>query len=428
MNWVAKFETLTPLFLAGARQAEIEVRLASIKSEMVFWWRALHFQSFFDTENTPNEDTIHYALKALHAKECALFGSADCGQGQFLMKLDGCDLKDRGTYKHIETELGLGGAYLGYGLDEVKTHGVVTTPARGCARSGTFTVSLMPRRHADPALLASLCKAIRMFGLLGGLGARKRRGFGSVRLLEYFGCACCTEPFAAPETRAEYASRINALSTPRLVVGRDFPLSAFARETEIRLWRDDTTSGLAALRALGEEFLKYRSWGRDGELAGGLGSSAKNFKRDHDWFKSAYQSGRGGRHDPRAWDKHDVDIPERANFGLPHNYFKKDDDRNLKTEISPEGWERRASPLMFHIAKLGTAYIPVATFFDTLFLPDGAGLRRTPGDVTMAFQPNPQIVRDFLDGAVRKSSGNPNSEGSATSPFAGPSVLCADDG
>jgi hypothetical protein len=71
--------------------------------------------------------------------------------------------------------------------------------------------------------------------------------------------------------------------------------------------------------------------------------------------------------------------PERAIFGLPHNYFKPKDkavkgSTNYKVDVSPDGFERRASPLFLHIHRFDQGP-PVALwlFLPAQFLPATAG-------------------------------------------------------
>ena len=67
----ATFRVVTPLFLGGAEPAkDCELRPASIKGAMVFWWRALR-------PDLP--------LSKLRSEEEALFGSSERGQSRWLL-------------------------------------------------------------------------------------------------------------------------------------------------------------------------------------------------------------------------------------------------------------------------------------------------------------------------------------------------------
>ncbi len=403
---IARFEIVTPLFMSGFDQSVPELRLASIKSEIAFWWRAIKFQSYFSAgqEITPVE--MHTALDRLHQDECALFGSARDGQGQFLLKLVDCNI-DRKTDFQKLNKLNIGAKYLGYGIEG----------KRSCFEQGEFSVAIKFRKKAPETSVAEICRAMRIFGLLGGLGARKRRGFGSIRLISLTGSPGGHD-FAPPSSIEQYQKQIRDAAGKRVVSGRDFPLSAIAAETDIRIWAGDFPNWRDALNALGDEFLMYRSWGSGGMVAGR--QSRKNFESDHDWFKRAYCSAANGGHNPDNWNQRNARIPERANFGLPHNYFKSHPGgKNLKLEIKPNAdWERRASPLLFHITKIGNKFVPVAIHFANKFLPSRARLHRVQGRTDFPFQANSGVIRDFLDGSVRAASGQANSTGSEKKPFA----------
>ncbi len=61
-----EIETITPMFLSGADQSKAELRAASIKGLLRFWWRALQVES---------------NLEKLRIEENKIFGSADEKEG-----------------------------------------------------------------------------------------------------------------------------------------------------------------------------------------------------------------------------------------------------------------------------------------------------------------------------------------------------------
>ena len=83
-------------------------------------------------------------------------------------------------------------------------------------------------------------------------------------------------------------------------------------------------------------------------------------------------------------------MPERAAFGLPHNYFTKKGPTvtatdgleyvlDYKLEISGPNrndMDRRASPLFFHIHRADSNhFIPVALFLPAQFLPENTNIQ-----------------------------------------------------
>ena len=61
-----EIETITPMFLAGAEQGKAELRAASIKGVLRFWWRALQ---------------VEPDINELRQKEAGIFGSSEEGVG-----------------------------------------------------------------------------------------------------------------------------------------------------------------------------------------------------------------------------------------------------------------------------------------------------------------------------------------------------------
>lgn len=59
-------ETITPMFLSGADQSKAELRAASIKGLLRFWWRALQAES---------------DINKLRERESQIFGSSDEERG-----------------------------------------------------------------------------------------------------------------------------------------------------------------------------------------------------------------------------------------------------------------------------------------------------------------------------------------------------------
>jgi CRISPR-associated protein Cmr1 len=386
----AEFEIITPMFLGEADQCAVSIRPQSIKGELAFWWRALHYAGYVDKHTE--------ALKAMHKDEQSLFGSTG-GQAAFLLSVTHDDLTKLNKSAELP-DANAGCCYLGYGVME--TNGKLI---RSCFKQGgKFSLRILFRpqffKNEDghpidrQELIAGLIKSLKIMGLLGGLGSRKRRGYGSIAMTKMTVEGLeGVERFDAPTDCASYTELLQSLIGTAAQVGTNFPLSAFAKETELRIWSTSETSAMAALEAIGAEFQHYRGWGFDNPPKVAGKPSRKNFSGDHSWFKNGRWTTRTGN-----------TIPERAIFGLPHNYL------NLKIETATKGEKRRASPLLFHIHKFGNNYRPelrdnyrpVATYFDTQFLPvneiafnDGSAQN---------YSPKPDVVRNFLDGGNRSTT------------------------
>jgi len=236
-------------------------------------------------------------------------------------------------------------------------------------------------------VVQDIVPAIKAFGLLGGLGARKRRGWGSVALLSLEG----VHGWTPPTSREDYIEKVKEVLGKRLPVqsGSNFLMTAFAKETDIRVGIDQNANALKVLNDLGEGFQRYRAWGHNG-TAGGK-PSEMNFKEDHDWYKKTdkFSRERGNY------------VPERTAFGLPHNYAQ-----NFGVTATG-GHDRRASPLMFHIHKAAGQCFPVAIFFPTQFLND-AYVEIGGAPNTFRFDPN--TISSFLKNTRPDGSRPPNGD------------------
>ena len=165
-------EIVTPMFLGGANTTDAELRVPSIKGMLRFWWRATCGIENFD--NMKN-------------KESKIFGSTD-QKASFSMKL-----KDLNNLKAEKKNLPKGKKF----QPEGKTFyvGIIDYLAFGIRdhRNGYI------RKHFpsgsqfklifsfyNSAFKQSILNAFYSFIDYGGLGAKSRSGFGSLRLPENY--------------------------------------------------------------------------------------------------------------------------------------------------------------------------------------------------------------------------------------------------
>ncbi|WP_417847039.1 type III-B CRISPR module RAMP protein Cmr1 [Thalassospira povalilytica] len=424
----ATFEIVTPMFLGGDDQQASLIRASAIKGALAFWWRALNFARFVDKASECQAE----ALKAMQAEEQRLFGGPK-GQGVFLLKAESIPdkwttletgqvlAKDGSSFSNPKRNdsrtVGVGARYLGYGIlnafytkgdkDKNKPKKEAGELERSCIKiSSTFILHIIPKPNCPSEDITEILRVIKLFGLLGGLGSRVRRGWGSVVLVDLKGDRI--DPFdnwKPPSTPDEYKVRLKEIIGDTLpkVPGQKFRVTAFAKESDIRVGTSPTDSALIALNALGEGLLKYRAWGKPKGKVDNISVDA-SFVNDHDWFKNIdpFSQANVGRGDY---------IPARAAFGLPHNYSKLG-------VTAPGDHDRRASPLMFHITKINCQYYPVAVFMPTQFLNEEKAVVRNEqqGKKTLKnYTFDPDIITDFLDGHPHvdgsKSNGTPKPAG-----------------
>lgn len=442
----ADFLIVTPMFLGEADQAAKSIRPQSIKGELAFWWRALHYAGYVANEEKKEKKERLDPLKTMHNDEMLLFGGAK-RQAAFLLSVNGQKTVTRDSKNILLTDgntsprilqkpershpnlVGPGIRYLGFGVihgatqrkpgeNEYRLDTIIHCAGeliRPCfAPGGTFSIRLVLRRNSGAkALIPGLINALKIMGLLGGLGSRTRRGFGSIAMTGMTVEGLEAEPFVPPNDRTSYTEALKKLINVSTTPDTDFQLSAFASDTDLRIWKEPKRFALDALEAIGVEFQQYRGWGFGNPPKVAGVPSRMNFGPDHNWFKSAKtiieETGKNIRKpdnwkmrvDPEALEANS--IPERAIFGLPHNYSSKEP--TMKLNVEPSGaFSRRASPLLFHIHKVGSGYWPVATFFDTQFLPDlaikleDASEKGDPITVEehLVFAPNSEVIHTFL--------------------------------
>ncbi len=380
----ARYEVTTPLFCGGAdNAATAELRLPSFKGVLRFWWRALAWSRLGGN------------LERIKREEDALFGSASGGQARVLMRLEDVakvpmiprgqplEYRSGGSRSRV---VGEGVRYLGYGLMEAfgskKKETKLTRPCLvgSGGRPLRFTVVIRYRDRGNHVpneeQIRSLQDALRMMGLLGGMGSRSRRGFGSLVLEEL--TVDDQRAWTAPATLAELQSQIEKL-LPASFPGTLPPYTAFSAGTRCVLLVGRGSEPLDILDLVGKEFLRYRGWGHNGTVLGE--PSEKNFKDDHDLMKGM----RAG-----------IDHPRRVAFGLPHNYGN-----DKKQHVGPgaKDLDRRASPVFFHVHRCGDKVVAIVSFLPAIFLP-GQQPRVLMGGTEVPQEPENElykVVHAFLD-------------------------------
>lgn len=371
----ATFQVVTPMFLGGEKHKASSIRPPSIKGALRFWWRALNWQKAL----AKNGNDKNKALKWLHKEEARLFGAAveegAGGQGVFLLKVSSSSMQ---TIKAGTGMEGAGTQYmLGQGIWNYKTK--LTREALFGGQSFYVAVAFHPK-NTHSGDVDALWDVMSLFGLLGGLGSRVRKGFGSVVLekmvLKDSGKEKRT--FIAPKNNQDYVAMLKKIIGDLSSVSLP-PYSAFSSVTDVRIIAE-TNEPLKVLEKVGSELQLYRSYGRNGKVNGR--DAEQNFKDDHD--------------NVLRMDFKDSKPPRRAVFGLPHNYYFSSTKENV--EVNPligNSELRRASPLCLHVHSLEGRYIGVHVLFEADFLPSEAKVK-----VKEKKQRNEKIVSNEVDFGV----------------------------
>jgi len=169
----ATYRIVTPMFIGGADGNPSDgIRPPSFKGALRFWWRALNWGRYKN-------------LAKLHKAESDLFGSAakdkKASQGVFLLTI-----QEIGSYRvqNAWPKPNTGAGYLAYGILESKggKRGTPVPHKVGIEEGLRFMVTLRFSPRATAEQIESICEVLDVIGLLGGLGSRSRRGFGSLSI------------------------------------------------------------------------------------------------------------------------------------------------------------------------------------------------------------------------------------------------------
>jgi CRISPR-associated protein Cmr1 len=144
-------ETITPLFLTGADpRGEPELRATSIRGALRFWLRALLGGVIGDKD-----------LDALRKAESAVFGSTDTGASPVVVRV-------AGNVKHASYRPLLHNPQKTFTFSGIKP-------------GETFSLEVVPRRPYE-SVSPIVISTTALWLLLGGVGKRSRRGFGTLGL------------------------------------------------------------------------------------------------------------------------------------------------------------------------------------------------------------------------------------------------------
>jgi len=171
-------EVVTPMFLAGANGKTPELRPPSIKGAMRFWWRAVH--GHWPIEDKKDDDG-NIIEKGLITQEAEIFGGGgDIAKRSLFSIRVLSDLTQRTNEKPLPHHSG--DEKCNYLNLSNSCRGIKTWNKDKCQKgrrqpsisSGVFFIELKGRGlEQNKALFILSC-------LLGGLGKRSRRGFGSL--------------------------------------------------------------------------------------------------------------------------------------------------------------------------------------------------------------------------------------------------------
>lgn len=380
----AKFRVVTPLFMSGSDKSKAELRVPSIKGVLRFWWRALALGRLGSVEKV-RED------------ESRIFGSAgnDVGQAKIHLRLklpkDIDQYKDQ-ILKYADGQpVGPGARYLGYGIVEAvpsrKRNTKEGQVLRSCLKYPFDGVlSILIKNDTSEEDINSVVSALIAMSLFGGLGSRSRKGYGSFNLLEL---KLRNEViYTMPKDIEDLKKRIGLFFKDHNISAYSGlpPYTAYSESTIVYIM-ESSVDPLRLLNSVGEAMQMYRSWGRNGMVNGK--PSERNFQGDHNLAEKAIKTNVGTH-------------PQRAVFGLPHNYYFSS--YQEKVDVKPARLERRASPMFIHIHELGNRqYVAVITIMPAVFLPSAEKIR--VGNSVVSVKVDFRVLEEFVVG--KNGAGKP---------------------
>jgi CRISPR-associated protein Cmr1 len=372
----ARFRIVTPLFMSGSEWSQAELREASIKGVLRFWWRALFFGKLKSIEDVKK-------------REALIFGSSETGQSnvQLMLSLpEKIETIEKGRILEYGDGgvVGPGARYLGYGVIEAFRNAKKRTNAgeviRPCLKAPVDGVlRLLFKRGTSEEDIKMVEAALIAMSLFGGIGSRSRKGYGSFNLLELRHNDEVL--FSAPADIQDLKTKIINLFKRYEIIAYDGRPQYTSYSTETRIDIIETGKDpLRLLNSVGEAMQMYRSWGKDNRVNGK--DAERNFRDDHDLAWQAIG---------QKVNKH----PRRIVFGLPHNYFFSSVRENV--DVNPERQKRRASPLFIHIQGLQNGqFAAVTTIMLADFLPRNE--RIIIGESAVPINIDFSVLDEFLDG------------------------------
>ena len=304
----ANYKIVTPMFIGDANQQATNISPASVKGALRFWWRALNWGQF-----QQNEETDSKALQQLHQQEGWIFGSsAEHGTGQAKFNLR-VHCKKLPLAKADWPKSGSGSGYLGMGLWESgkAANGTFKAAREYFSENTEFDIEIVlhPKLSEDDA--RSLNDALIAWGLLGGLGSRARRAFGSVALVKL------DQKSYQFKTVEAYKTCVEALIKKYHLEDKKPPYSAFSRQSSIAIGTTLNSTARLTHENLGQLFKQHR--GQPSNLRG----------------------------------------TKKRVFGMPYSGGGR-----------KESDARRSSPLLMHIHPISNQYCTTCTLLIADFHPD----------------------------------------------------------
>ena len=379
-------EVVTPLFLGGSDpRGAPELRPASFRGAMRFWLRAWLGQSLGD-----------HTLDELRRKETEVFGDASQDSGSAIIVRIAGQPRSSPFTPLGQSNPGL--RYLLFSMEKRERDsrtGQPSTVWRDCFAPNTrFDLTLQMRTpassDAQELIFKRAAASLWLSIWLGGLGARSRRGSGSLGI----------------------ASDRNGWQT-------DLPSPVIRANTPGQL-RTELTSGLRSLRSATS--LSVQPQVRNPSAFDVLHPDVCDIRiLDKTWatwqgaleavgaafqgFRNRYQPDYGNVKDVIGGRSQRFNGAERAAFGLPIVFYFRSLGGSGGT-LEGREHDRRASPLWIKVTRLANGnYTVILTVFHATLLAQNEVLKLSPrrAEPTYAAAPGLELIDDFFGALSTRS-------------------------
>ncbi|HXH09568.1 MAG TPA: type III-B CRISPR module RAMP protein Cmr1 [Alphaproteobacteria bacterium] len=357
----SRLETVTPLFMGGADPRDgPELRPASFRGVLRFWWRALLAGVMGDAD-----------LEALRQEETAVFGQTENGSPIVVRVLG--QARPQSALPH---QPGVG--YLWWSMVRTKRQYL---PA---GTSFTLILQTRPGVRSDEPLKRTLV-SLWLLTHLGGIGSRARRGGGSVQVTNVQGQLPSGVPDLQVRAQAPQQLRdelANGLKQLRTLVSIGSPNATISPPANFDVLHPDACRILVLNKT-------WSTWEQALEEVGQKFQTFRN-RRPPD-----YQRVKG----VVSGTSHTLQPVERAAFGLPIVFYYRSLAGRSAT-LEGETHDRRASPLLMRVVRLASGqHTVVMTVFKAALLEKGERLklRQRGGPLVSSTAPGIEILDTFLN-------------------------------
>lgn len=393
-SFTATLELVTPAFLAGADQTspgDCDLRPATLRGQLRYWWRTMHAGYLTVPELKELEAKLWGDTNGAGAIRVVVTPGIRTAPEPFSFKERGSSKIDAAFAKKHEIEfvtsqhgngpLTQGLFYAAYGMDEKTKRRHFSPPGstwrvdiQACPTQ--FRSSILPLE----AVIAEAASALSLVCRYGGVGARARKGFGSLTLRNF-------EGHSDPQCEAA------AIALRRLANLNNAFRPSEAQSSSLRQ--------LAQLRPLRVDTPWFDCW----FLLDQLGASMQAFAQ------APTKTGHG----KHCESKRALGLPRQIHGPrrdpLPHQ--KIAGGHKPPTHLSSPRGSRHASPVHYHVTPSQTGLSIVVTAFPMANLPD---LTTSTTILTKLLE---HLERDLAERCRRHSSrGHATHSPSATTPMA----------